>query len=100
MARFFPLTFFAWPLLAVITSAEEIKDQLPSPPIGKAWKLVWHDEFCGDNLDESKWTYRPDGKRKSGWWSRKRVARDFNRRQSVQRMTSGSWTFRASPISP
>ncbi|OGV75006.1 MAG: hypothetical protein A3K19_12180 [Lentisphaerae bacterium RIFOXYB12_FULL_65_16] len=26
-------------------------------PEGK-WKLVWHDEFDGDTLDESKWGYR------------------------------------------
>jgi len=27
-------------------------------PAGKSWKLVWHDEFDGDKLDESKWGYR------------------------------------------
>ena len=25
----------------------EQKDQLPSPPAGKTWKMVWHDEFDG-----------------------------------------------------
>ena len=51
-------------------------DQLPPPPDGKSWKLVWQDEFDGDKLDESKWAYRPDGKRKGGWWSRKAISLD------------------------
>ena len=27
-------------------------------PAGKHWKLVWHDEFDGDTLDMSKWSFR------------------------------------------
>jgi beta-glucanase (GH16 family) len=27
-------------------------------PDGKKWKLVWNDEFDGDKLDESKWSFR------------------------------------------
>ena len=27
-------------------------------PDGRKLKLVWSDEFCGDRLDESKWSYR------------------------------------------
>ena len=27
-------------------------------PDGKKFKLVWHDEFDGNSLDESKWSYR------------------------------------------
>ena len=27
-------------------------------PKGKKWKLVWNDEFDGDQLDKSKWGYR------------------------------------------
>ncbi len=27
-------------------------------PKDRKWKLVWHDEFDGDKLDESKWSYR------------------------------------------
>jgi beta-glucanase (GH16 family) len=56
--------------------AEEPKDQLPAPSEGKSWKLVWHDEFEGTALDETKWTSRPDGKRKGGWWNRKAVSLD------------------------
>ena len=65
-------------LLTVPGQPAEPEDQLPPPPDGKTWKLVWHDEFDGTKLDESKWTYRPDGKRKGGWWSRKAISLDGN----------------------
>jgi len=52
------------------------KDFLPPPPAGKDWKLVWQDEFDGEKLDTTKWTPRPDGKRKGGWWSQKAVGLD------------------------
>lgn len=34
-------------------------------PLGKNFKLVWHDEFDGDSLDESKWSYR------TNFWGRR-----------------------------
>ena len=43
------------------------EDQLPPPPEGKQWKLVWHDEFVGSTLDESKWETPSDGKRRDAW---------------------------------
>ena len=54
----------------------EDKDTLPSAPQGKNWKMIWHDEFDGTKLDETKWVYRPDGKRKDGWWSKEAVSLD------------------------
>lgn len=37
----------------------ELKDHEPSLlPEGKAWKLVWNDEFDGDALDTTKWDFR------------------------------------------
>ena len=27
-------------------------------PDGKKWKMIWNDEFDGDKLDESKWSFR------------------------------------------
>jgi beta-glucanase (GH16 family) len=65
-------------LSAHATRAAEpaVKDALPPAPAGKTWQLVWHDEFDGPKLDETKWVYRPDGKRKDGWWDRKAVALD------------------------
>jgi beta-glucanase (GH16 family) len=55
---------------------DEPKDQLPSSPEGKAWKMVWHDEFDGDKLDETKWQIPPDGKRRDGWWMRQAISVD------------------------
>ena len=40
------------------------EDRLPAPTEGKQWKLVWHDEFDGSTLDESKWETPPDGRRR------------------------------------
>jgi hypothetical protein len=50
-------------------------NSLPSAPAGKTWKLIWHDEFDGDKLDESKWDV-PNNQRRDGWWSPKAVAVD------------------------
>ena len=37
----------------------EVKDHVPSfLPEGRQWKLVWHDEFDGPELDRSKWGFR------------------------------------------
>jgi len=38
----------------------------PSPlPAGRAFKLIWHDEFDGDALDTSKWNFR------TNFWGRR-----------------------------
>jgi len=58
----------------MIVAAEPVP--LPPAPAGQTWKLVWNDEFEGDKLDTTKWTPRPDGKRKGGWWSEKAVGLD------------------------
>jgi beta-glucanase (GH16 family) len=36
-------------------AAEDIPDFVSST--GQKWKLLWHDEFDGEKLDESKWTF-------------------------------------------
>jgi beta-glucanase (GH16 family) len=74
MKTFLPILLLG-PLTLTLQAAEP-EDQLPHPPNGKAWKLVWNDEFDGEKLDETKWTYRPDGKRKGGWWSKKAIRLD------------------------
>jgi beta-glucanase (GH16 family) len=61
--------------LGGMASAEETPGQEPPPVPGKSWKLVWHDEFDGEKLDESKWDV-PEGRRRDGWWSRKAVSLD------------------------
>jgi len=40
-------------MLAAPAHAAESDDQLPPPPDGKTWHLVWQDEFDGNKLDES-----------------------------------------------
>ena len=74
MRQFF--AFYVSVLLAASAQASEPEDQLPPPADGRSWNLVWNDEFDGEKLDTSKWTYRPDGKRKGGWWSRKAISLD------------------------
>ena len=61
---------------AVSEALEQISPVLPPAPKGKAWKLVWHDEFDGAKLDEGKWEVMPDAPRKDGWWMRKAVSLD------------------------
>jgi hypothetical protein len=41
---------------------------LPPLPAGKEWKLIWHDEFDGTKLDETKWNRLGDHVRKGCWW--------------------------------
>lgn len=58
---------------AVLASAGAVAAQtnqafLPPAPAGKHWKLVWHDEFDGPTLDESKWNRLGDHVRKGGYW--------------------------------
>jgi hypothetical protein len=56
-------------------------------------KLIWQDEFDGDTLDESKWTYRPDGKRKGGWWSRKAISLDGDGHLVISTFMDGNKPF-------
>lgn len=67
-------TFF-FAAFAATSLTEEVKDMLPSATPGKTWKLVWHDEFDDDKLDESKWDV-PEGRRRDGWWARKAISLD------------------------
>jgi len=52
------------------------RDVLPQPPQGKAWKMVWNDEFDGQKLDMNKWVYDTEGKRRDGWWTRDAISLD------------------------
>ena len=64
-------------ILVSVAQAQDA-DTLPTPPEGKTWKMVWHDEFEGTKLDDSKWVSRPEGKRKDGWWSPNAISLDGN----------------------
>jgi beta-glucanase (GH16 family) len=57
-----------------LAATPALAQDLPAPPEGMAWKLVWSDEFSGKTLDESKWETPPDARRRDGWWLRKAVA--------------------------
>jgi beta-glucanase (GH16 family) len=59
------------------------QDILPNAPEGKQWKLVWHDEFDGLTLDESKWETPPDGRRRDAFWMRKAVSLDGQGRLAI-----------------
>ena len=48
------------------SEARTVEGREPSLlPKGKKFKLVWHDEFDGTKLDESKWSYR------TNFWGRR-----------------------------
>lgn len=51
-------------------AAAKFEDRLPEPPEGKVFKLVWHDEFDGTEIDETKWNIE-EGPRRDGYWSGK-----------------------------
>ena len=74
-------------------AAQEVRDDLPSAPQGKTWKMVWHDEFDGTKLDETKWTPRPEGKRKGGWWSPKAVSLDGKGNLAIKTYQDGEKVF-------
>jgi len=75
MIRLLATLVIACSALANNGNAAETKDQLPQLPDGKSWKLVWHDEFDGEKLNETKWDV-PEGRRRDGWWSRKAISLD------------------------
>jgi beta-glucanase (GH16 family) len=73
-------------------AAEEPKageEFLPPAPEGKAWKLVWHDEFEGNQLDESKWEVPPDAPRRDGWWMRQAISLDGQGNLVLSTLTDG-----------
>lgn len=70
-------SLFVLVLSSVLSAAQPSPaDPLPPAPVGEQWKLIWHDEFDGSTLDESKWECPPDAPRRDGWWMRKAVSLD------------------------
>lgn len=61
---------------AASCAAAEDADALPEAPVGKVWRLTWHDEFDGPRLDATKWNVAPEKPRKGGWWSPRAVELD------------------------
>lgn len=54
---------------ATCAAAEPVANHAPSLlPTGRKWKLVWHDEFDGTELDTTKWGYRTNFWGQSAHW--------------------------------
>ena len=87
------LTFVAVVLAAFSSPspaiADEIKDTLPAPPAGKAWKLAWNDEFDGEKLDETKWAIPPDAPRRDAWWMRQAISLDGGGNLAIATLKDG-----------
>ena len=50
--------------------AGELPDALPAPPAGTEWRLVWHDEFDGAEIDlKEKWEIPEFRVRRDGFWA-------------------------------
>ena len=50
--------------------AGKLPDSLPAPPAGMEWRLVWHDEFDGTEIDrEKKWEIPEFRVRRDGYWA-------------------------------
>lgn len=54
-----------------VKSPKNKRKELPTPPTGKNWKLVWQDEFEGQEIDSEKWNVAGDHVRKDGFWWKK-----------------------------
>ncbi len=63
------------------------EESLPQPDPGKSWKLIWNDEFDGQEIDKAKWNVNSDGPRGMGFWSPANVALD-NKGHIVFKATS------------
>jgi len=55
-------------LLLAVAAATPHAEELPSPPAGWQWQLIWQDEFDGTRLDPQKWEVCGDWPRRDGWW--------------------------------
>jgi beta-glucanase (GH16 family) len=62
-------------LAAPALAKDKSPERLPTAPDGKTWQLVWHDEFEGRKLDDSKWDV-PECPRRDGFWTRKAISLD------------------------
>ena len=61
------VTLDAYPVAC--KEATTVEGRAPSLlPEGKSFKLVWHDEFDGTTLDESKWSYRTNFWGRNAHW--------------------------------
>ena len=59
-----------------LAPASSLRAEEPGVPPKPGWKLVWHDEFDGTELDQTKWSYRYLGMRESSLISKDSVSLD------------------------
>jgi len=62
--------------ILLLSDAAGASESLPPASPGKSWKLVWRDEFDGQEIDKSKWNVITDSPRGEGFWSDDNVALD------------------------
>jgi alpha-L-fucosidase len=62
------LVIFCGTIVSFVDRAAADNEFLPPVPDGKMWKLAWHDEFDGTQIDQSKWEIMGDWKRRDGFW--------------------------------
>jgi len=73
-----------------------VPSQLPAVEEGREWRLVWHDEFEGPTLDETRWERIGDSPRRDGFWVKDDAYLDgkgclvLRTRKDGQRYTSGA----------
>jgi beta-glucanase (GH16 family) len=67
-SKWFVACLLAVALGGGVARSQTAKEFLPPAPDGKQWKLAWHDEFDGQQLDETKWNRLGDWKRRDGYW--------------------------------
>ena len=62
--------------LGLLLLSQPLHAQLPADPTTDGWKLIFVDEFEGDALDLTKWSYRQLGKRESAMISKDCISLD------------------------
>jgi len=75
----------AWCMLLLLGAGQaeanlQPPDVLPPTPPGQKWRLLWHDEFDGTQLDRSKW---------DSFWSAKAVLLDGKGRLVIKAFEEG-----------
>ncbi|EDY20873.1 glycoside hydrolase family 16 [Chthoniobacter flavus Ellin428] len=66
----------ASPEIATSVSESELIPPGVSAADAGQWRMVWHDEFDGGTLDETKWSYRSLGKRENAVLSKDCISLD------------------------
>ncbi len=69
----------SWADALATTASPSKADPIPpgiAPADAPQWRMVWHDEFDGDTLDQTKWSYRQLGPREHSIISKECISLD------------------------